>query len=78
MRLIDTDCDRCSICGCEVDYEDGGCAIMLTHIYDHTTSLVAVTYCKVCYREFIFKPIRQLNTAGYMNMPLKEEEDAND
>ena len=70
--------NECNICGCEVDYEDGGCAIMMAHVYDHTTSLINVSYCKDCYRKFVFKPLRQLNTAGFMNMLLEEKEDATD
>lgn len=67
--------NRCNICDCEVDYEGGGCAIMMAHVYDHTTSLINVSYCKDCYRKFVFKPMRQLNAAGYMNILLEEDSD---
>lgn len=40
---------KCGICGREVDYLGGGCALMMAFCRKHDITLSNVSYCAECY-----------------------------
>lgn len=40
---------KCNICGAEVDYFTGGCALQMAFCRKHDTTLTNISFCAECY-----------------------------
>lgn len=63
---------KCNICGDEVDFDNGGAALMMAFCYDHSVSLNNVSYCADCYKMFVDGPLRILSGKARLEIPSKE------
>lgn len=63
---------KCDICNGEVDFDNGGAALMMAFCYDHSVSLNNVSYCADCYKMFVAKPLGVLSDKAGLNIPFEE------
>lgn len=66
--------NRCNICGGEVDYLNGGCALQIAFCRKHSTSLTNVSFCAECYDKWVKEPLSMLNHAAGLELMLDEQE----
>lgn len=64
----------CYKCGKEVDINSGGCAMMIAFCRKHTTTLINVSYCRVCYEKFVDYDLRNLNAVANLGIIFDEDE----
>lgn len=60
---------KCDICGGEIDFDNGGAALMVAFCYDHGTTLSNNAYCGECFNMFLRKPMSVLNDKADLNIP---------
>lgn len=58
--------NKCEICGKEVDFAAGGCALMMAVCRKHTVNLINHSYCSECYEQkpFPVSPVRWRNNGA--------------
>lgn len=44
---------NCNICGAEVDYMSGGCALQFAFCRKHDTTLSNISFCAECYKALL-------------------------
>ena len=66
---------KCDICNGNVDFDNGGAALMMAFCYDHSTTMSNMAYCSECYKMFVDGPLRILSDKSGLNIPFKEESD---
>lgn len=44
---------KCNICGAEVDYLGGGCALQFAFCRKHSTTLSNISFCRDCYSNLL-------------------------
>lgn len=65
---------KCDICNGNVDFDNGGAALMMAFCYDHGTTMSNMSYCAECYKMFVDGPLRTLSDKACMNIPFEEVE----
>lgn len=63
---------KCDICNDNVDFNDGGAALMMAFCYDHSTTMSNMSYCAKCYKMFVAKPLGVLSDKAGLNIPFEE------
>jgi hypothetical protein len=66
--------NKCNICQNEINYIEGGAALMMAFVRGHTTNLINVSVCETCYKIFMDKPMRMLNDNCLLNVSFGEED----
>lgn len=65
----------CEVCGHNVDYENGGAALMVAFCYDHGTTMSNMSYCGKCFEEMIRRPLGELSKVARLNIPLEDADE---
>ena len=66
---------KCNVCGEKLALPKDGVALMMAFVNRHTTSLVNVSICNRCYREYgIDDTIKTLNKSACLHIALPEDE----
>lgn len=63
---------NCDICCGEVDFQNGGAALMMVLCYDHSVTMSNMSYCKECYKAFVEKPLKKLNDKARLGIQTME------
>lgn len=66
--------NKCNICDNDVDFQAGGCAIMMAMCRKHTTNLINVAVCEDCYKMLVERPLMALNLSAGLNLDFGEGE----
>lgn len=67
--------NKCEICGKEVDFVAGGCALMMAVCRKHNTNLINQSYCAECYDQFLADPLHELARKAALNLILEDVEE---
>lgn len=51
----------CNLCGAEVDFANGGAALLMAFCRGHSTTLTNVSYCAECYKNMMDEDLRRLS-----------------
>lgn len=67
---------KCNTCGDNVDFANGGIALMIAFVHGRTTSLTNVAICGCCYRKHgIDKAIKNLDESARLHFEFPENEE---
>ena len=64
----------CNICQNEINYIEGGAALMMAFVRGHTTNLINVSVCETCYKIFMDAPMKMLNEKCMLNINFGDED----
>ena len=67
--------NKCELCGKEVDFVAGGCALMMAVCRKHNTNLINQSYCAECYDQFLADPLHELADKACLNLILEDGEE---
>ena len=65
--------NSCNICGREVDYADGGCALQFAFCRRHSTTLSNISFCAECYDALLKDKFKAFIDAACLNVTDVED-----
>lgn len=65
----------CNCCGKEVDFEQGGAALMIAFCVNHSTTLTNVAFCGECYKALVEENLKKLDGSATLMLNFGEETD---
>lgn len=60
--------NKCNICNNEIDFQNGGAALMMAFCHKHTTNMINVSFCADCYKALLEKPLREMAYSCCLNI----------